>query len=370
MKGFDSQKGLSLYIHIPFCTRKCSYCAFYSLPSSKWVITPDEYVYFIIEEIRKLSLPHLDSLYIGGGNPGLVSTPDLIRLIDEASEKGRPEEITIEMNPEEVSYEKIEKLSGHVDRISIGVQSLNEKALRILGRNSTRKENIRALEILEKSGVNYNADIMTAIPSMTVADTINDIREVNSYKPSHISFYCLTYEEGTPLYSLLDERDEDYEYDSLQVGWKELRDLGYDHYEVSNFAKGGRYSRHNINYWHLNQYLGLGPGSESSLGYRDIYSAHVEENLSLYLKDPSLRYEHLKKDECSLEYIMVSLRTKWGIDKKELLERFSIDFDSTFSGSLKELDKNWYSNTMESFSLTEEGWMMLDSITLALFMAF
>ena len=369
MKFIDSEKPVSLYIHIPFCSRKCSYCAFYSLPKSRWPMEPDEYGEVVLKRIEELSDITFSSIYLGGGNPGLLSDEMIIRIIS-AVKKDENAEITVEMNPEEVSTKRIETLKPYITRISIGIQSLNQKTLSTLGRNSNREENLKALKILKESSINFNADLITAVPGESIEDVISDIRELSAFTPDHISFYCLSFEEGTPLYSMRGKRDEDFEYEALMRGWDELRRLGYEHYEISNFAREKRYSRHNINYWRLGQYIGIGPASESSLGYYKVASYHENEDVNAFIQSEKSSFEELSRTEGALEYLMVSLRTKWGLDKKELLERFEIDFDSTFTSVLKELDKDCYLNTENNFSLTEKGWMILDSIILSLSMAF
>ncbi len=372
MEGLCKEKSVSLYIHIPYCTKKCSYCAFYSLPRSSWHKSPDEYSLLIMEEIREVmkSVPSFKTLYFGGGNPGLLSDRAIKRIVDEASKNEMPDEITIELNPEEVRKARIASLKSHVNRFSVGIQSLNEKALRLLGRNSTREENIKALTVFAESGVNYSADLITALPGTGVEETLEDINNVAGFNPGHISFYCLTYEENTELYKMRDKRCEDDEVLFLTSGWNELRRLGYEHYEVSNFARGGCQSMHNLNYWALGQYIGLGPGSESSLGYEDVYSYRVKEDLEAYFEKKEAVCEHLSKEEAALEYLMVSLRGKKGLDKKEMLKRFSIDFDSVFSSALKKLDSALYINTEERFFLKEKAWLILDSIILTLACAY
>ncbi len=366
MEGLCKELPVSLYIHIPYCTRKCSYCAFYSLPKSKWVKSIHDYHSLIISEIRKLKeeIPFFDTLSIGGGNPGLMADEEITSIIEEASENKRPYEITIEMNPEEVTEKRISLLKDYVDRISIGIQSLNAKGLETLGRNSSLEENMRALEIISESGISFNGDLITAIPDLSVDDILRDIEKLAGFNPGHISFYCLSYEENTPLFLKAKDRDEDYEADCLEYGWKMLKELGYEHYEISNFAKGERYSRHNVNYWRMGQYIGLGPAAESSIGSSQFLSNHFDEDIGSYFADHTFHFEKLSRRESALEYVMTSLRTKWGIDKNELLRRFSISFDDTFS--LKELSTDDYVNTGSSFALTEQGFMILDYILLSL----
>ena len=202
MKGLDPSRPLSLYIHVPFCTRKCDYCAFYSIPLSTaepgWI---DRYVSVILAEIGALSKEWgkpFHTVFIGGGNPGVLGYGNLRRILEKAEENGMPEEVTAEINPENVTPE-LRELSDVLTRVSVGIQSMDDEVLRRLGRNASREDNIRALELLSSMPFRWNADIITAVPGESIGRTLKDIEEVASYNPGHISFYCLTFEEGTPL---------------------------------------------------------------------------------------------------------------------------------------------------------------------------
>ncbi len=365
----DLKHPFSLYVHVPFCTSKCSYCAFYSLPKNMWNMDVDAYAEIIVDEIRKLrsdGIDKFDTIYIGGGNPGVLKDSSIIKIITEAEKKEKSREVTVEMNPEELTKDRLSVLKPYVDRISIGIQSLNDKTLKILGRNSNLKENLKALDLLKNSEINFNADLITAVNATSLEENIKDIRDLAAFDPDHISFYCLSYEENTPLYSKREERREDDEYNALYYGWKELGSLGYEHYEISNFAKDGKYSRHNKNYWSLSQYIGLGPSAESSLGYSDLFSFRYDEKIQNYLSDRSFKFEKLSKEQAILEFIMVALRTNYGIDKNEFKLRFKVDFDSLFIDEINKLSPIYYKNNASSFYLTEEGFMILDQIVLRL----
>lgn len=370
----DQERPLSLYVHVPFCSRKCSYCAFYSVPSSECGEKDMERYHEIVMRqiigIRE-EFPHaFDTLYIGGGNPGMLGPERLASLLCEAEFPGMPKEVTVELNPEQVTKEMIRTIRPYVTRISIGIQSLDDDMLSSLGRNSTRKRNLEALSILRAEGIPYNADLIAAVPGFSASYSIRDIDELSTFDPCHISFYCLCYEEGTPMFARLAERDENLEIDCLRSGWNRLAELGYEHYEISNFAREGAYSLHNLAYWHLGQYIGLGPGAESSLGYAPTCSVRCNDDLRTFLSCPTLDFEPLDMTKTMLEYIMVSLRTKWGIDKVEFAQRFSIGFDETFSDSVSHLESNLYRDDPERFCLTEDGFMLLDSIIFSLYCAY
>ena len=369
MKGYISSLPVSLYIHIPFCVRKCDYCAFYSRPGKEEEI--EKYFSLLLwqlEEIKKEVKAPFHTVYIGGGNPGLLGWKRIGKILDSAFQYGRPKEVSIECNPENLD-EDVVSLSGLVDRISIGIQSLDDEVLKTLGRRLDRKTNLRALELLSRLPFRWNADIITAIPGESVETTLSDIREISSFGPGHISFYALTFEEGTPILSRLSPIGEEKEVEFLMEGWKLLEDLGYRHYEVSNFAKKGEECLHNKVYWNLGQYIGLGPSAESALGYREMVSMRNRESIEEYLSSPDFDCENLSIEETEEAYLLTSLRTSDGIDKREYLTRFGKDFDSQYFPRLSLIPEDSFINDKESFRVTEKGLLTLDSIILSLSLA-
>ena len=371
MKGLDCDRPLSLYIHVPFCARKCDYCAFYSLPLSsvdkKWI---DRYLSIILSEIdalnRDYGKPYL-SVFIGGGNPGILGYDRIRAILEKAEENGMPEEVTIETNPENIT-EEIYALSDVLTRVSVGIQSMKRHVLEHLGRNARREDNLRALSILSSSPFRWNADIITAVRGESVSDTLSDIDEIASYNPGHISFYCLTFEEGTPLIERESPLGEEEEAAFLRAGWDRLASLGYEHYEVSNFAKSGERCLHNEVYWHLGQYVGFGPGAESSIGYDRAISMRDSETLEAFLSSPELTCTPLSAEETEEEFLLTSLRTSDGIRKNEYRNRFSKDFDEVYSSIIRTLDPSLYLDNAHRFALTEEGFMTLDQIILSMAM--
>ncbi len=367
MEGLDRSHPLSLYIHVPFCTRKCDYCAFYSEPlASCPQDSISRYLDILLKEIHALNedwkKPYR-TIFIGGGNPGILGYGNIRRIVEAASEHGRPEEATAELNPENVT-EDIESLSGCLTRISVGIQSLDETTLRTLGRNASRLSSIRALSILSGSSFRWNADIITAVPGESIDDALRDIDGIASFSPGHISYYCLSFEEGTPLIGREKPVGEEMEREFLRAGWKRLRELGYEHYEVSNFAKEGERCMHSEVYWHLGQYAGFGPGAESSVGWREAVSMRENETLSGYLSSPMLTCTPLTAAETEEEFLLTALRTSDGISKEGYRERFGRDFDSVYGSRIRGIPKESYRNSSSSFSLTEEGFLILDWIIL------
>lgn len=372
----DLNRPVSLYIHIPFCSTKCGYCAFYSLPE-KAVCAEEKDRFFdtLIKQIDSL-VEYLKkpfyTVFIGGGNPAMLGLERLCTVLEHAMKYGRSEECTIEINPEHVSAE-LEVLLPYVTRISCGIQSFSDKALSVLGRNADEEINRRALSVLtslkEKHGIQFNGDLITCIPGHTLLGTLDDIETLASFKPDHISLYALTFEEGTRLVSEQVPLEDEDQVGILKACWDKLEVLGYEQYEVSNFARDGHYCLHNKVYWTLGQYIGLGPSAESSAGYADIVSSREAETLDAYLKDPSFHSIALSHSEAEEEYLIAALRTKAGIDKAEFRARFKDDFDSVFMPFIKKLDPSLYRNDDVSFAVTTEGFMVLDTIILELAMA-
>ena len=331
MEGLDKSRDLSLYIHVPFCARKCDYCAFYSIPVSGDDERIEKYMSFILAELDALSREWgraYKTIFIGGGNPGMLGYERLGRILREACRNGFAEECTIEINPENVSDDII-SLSPYLTRVSVGIQSMDSAVLKMLGRNADIASNEKALSILSASPFDFNADIMTAVPGFAPEATLRDIEKIASYSPDHISLYCLAFEEGTPLAARAVPIGDEGERNALLASWSFLADLGYRHYEVSNFARDGKECMHNKVYWDLGQYIGFGPGAESSIGYGMALSMREPESLDGYLSKPELTCYPLSAEETEEEVLLTSLRTVYGIDKKEYSIRFGKDFDTS-----------------------------------------
>lgn len=376
LDGLDRSRDISLYIHIPFCTTKCGYCAFYSLPEAgcrkedydSFYRTISRQLEALVEELKQ----PFHTIFIGGGNPAMLGFERLASLLKLACRYGLSQECTTEINPEHVSPE-LEELLPYLTRVSVGLQSFSTPALKTLGRNATREANLKAMEELcslrEKHGLRINGDLITCIPSHPLSASLEDVDILSAFKPDHISLYSLTFEEGTALTASSTPLGEDREADILTAMWKKLEEKGYEQYEISNFARGGAYCRHNLVYWRLGQYIGLGPSAESSVGYSELVSSREKDTLDEYLMDPSFDSVRLTKAEAEEELLLSSLRTRWGIDKKEFRMRFAEDFDEKFSPFIESLEPELYINTPDSFSLTQKGFLLSDRVILSLAMA-
>ncbi len=375
------QGDLSLYLHIPMCKSRCSYCGFYSEPKAVWKGRGEQYTERLVSEIEQLPMPGgpFHTLYIGGGDPANLGVKNLERVLTASEREGRPCEVTVEANPESFDEHFFPLFeAGLVTRLSMGIQTMDQQTLTLLGRSATAADNRRALTVAQKARERYqidlSIDLMVALPSQTVEGALADIETVLSLSDcEHLSLYCLTVEEGTALArqvagGVVSVADEDGQEAFLRSVWAHLKRLGFEHYEVSNFAKNGKYSRHNCVYWSLGDYLGLGSGASSTLG-----PVHIEQTEDLLGYVGGALYSGYEREETTIwqqveEYLMMGLRTKWGIDKRRFAERFGMDFDRTFSGAVASCEPNWYVDSAQSFALTEDGWMVLDEILVRLVM--
>ena len=318
------KKSPGIYIHVPFCEKKCDYCDFYSLPK-KGEADFDDYAENLLREIAlyedAMSIG-VSTVFFGGGTPSLIGTDRLVQII----KKLRPflnegAEITMEGNPESVLYLDVAALiDAGFNRFSMGVQSASDRLLKIMGRIHDRKTAEGAFHHLRKGGAkNINLDFISSVPSETMEDVAASLAMIEALNPEHVSLYSLIVEPETVFYrryaKSMEERDE---ADRIHVHAYEkgLADLGYKQYEISNFEKGGCKCAHNLNYWHLGEYIGLGPGASGHLNgrrYRNV------ENLSSYneaLREgraPIEEEEMLSPMDRDNEYTMLGLRLNEGI---------------------------------------------------------
>lgn len=310
---------LGVYVHIPFCLKKCNYCDFVSYEQ-----VDEGYVSHIAREIEEKGLVYgnkyyVDTIHFGGGTPSVLEVEDIGDTISEIG-KGFEicdPEITIEVNPGTV---EIEKLKGYrklgVNRLSIGIQSFDNDNLKLLGRIHTRDMGLRAYEAAREAGFdNINLDLMIGLPGQNMDDLIRDVESVIALDPEHVSCYSLQYEEGTPLHTSLikgeiqalsDELDRDMYHEVCD------RLKAYNHYEISNFAKNGYESMHNLKYWSMSDYLGIGVAAHSYIqGVRFANPKRLEE----YLK--GTKGEFFDVDTFS-EYMFTGLRKLQGLKLDEI----------------------------------------------------
>lgn len=334
-----------LYIHIPFCVRKCAYCDFLSAPGSEEAKA--SYTKALLREIEavKTEKREVSSIFVGGGTPSALSPSlmgDIFEKIHESFSVAQDAEITIEANPGTLSKEKLflYKNAG-INRLSLGLQSPEEAELKSLGRIHTYEEFLESFSLAREAGFqNINVDLMCALPDQTYEGWIRNLRTVAALHPEHISAYSLIIEEGTPFAKRkLNLPDEDTEYRMYEDTAGILAEYGYEQYEISNYAKKGFVCRHNIGYWTRKEYLGLGLGAASLWGNQRFSNT---SDFSAYLKEsgsPETIRENREilslEDEMS-EFMFLGLRMTEGVSKAEFLESFGTPIESVYG---KVLDK-------------------------------
>ena len=376
----------SLYVHIPFCSTCCSYCAFYSEPRAQWNEYQDAYVKRLLSEIEivEKQVPGFETIFIGGGNPGSLDVEQLVGLLSAAQVKKKSREVTIEMNPEtftEAFFPLFEQKL--VTRLSMGIQSMDDTILGQLQRNARRSDNLRAITLAKKAketyGIDLSFDLMVALPGQTTEMAVADYNELlNLVDVDHLSLYCLTVEEGTELKrqvssSEIEVMNDDQQMQLLRTLWDVLANKGFEHYEVSNFSKKGKQCLHNQHYWKLDTYIGLGSSASSLVTVGNDYS-HFSQDQSLAEYAMSAVFsgyeeEKLGKNEQLEEYLMMALRTHSGIDKAFIDTTWNIHFDTFFAKKVATLDASWYKDTKQFFTITENGYMVLDEIILRMALA-
>lgn len=321
-----------IYIHIPFCVKKCSYCAFLSGPAGPEV--RQEYVNHLIEEIRLRSreVPEADTIYFGGGTPSLLTPEQIGEILEEVRSAFRiteDAEVTLEANPGTLTAESLEgyRKTG-INRLSMGVQSMDDRRLRYLGRIHTAEEVRRDVKMAREAGFrNINLDLIFAIPGTDVSDAMEDLEAIAALEPEHISFYSLQLEEGTSFFrdfeaGKLREVPDETDREMYHRGIRALREKGYRHYEISNFARPGCESRHNSKYWNMSEYVGLGLGASSYTGHRRTVNETDLKAYSEMLDRGELAFmeihENSEADDIS-EAVFTGLRREEGIRYRDIL---------------------------------------------------
>ncbi len=365
---------LGLYLHVPFCSTSCDFCAFYQVQSDRKGIL--SYIDGVRRELELLPPGNrkLDTQFWGGGTPGLLPAGDMLALADGVRERfgstGR--EWTVEMAPSSVKADKLQALrDAGVTRISMGVQSLNERLLEALGRQHSRKQALKAYDLIRSFDFpSVNLDLIFAIPGQTEEEWREDIRAVAALGPDHLSTYCLTFEEDTALFIKLQQGkvklDPERETRYYRAIWEEAAAAGFEQYEISNYAKPGHASQHNINTWRMSEWIGLGPSGASQFGG----SRHANTpDLAKWLEGVQ-RGERGLADRVELtpgllmeDCLIFGLRMNEGVDISGLERRFGRSVGPEVAGSLELLANEGKGEWMGGrFRLTAEGRMVADAV--------
>lgn len=349
-------KKLGIYIHIPFCRQKCNYCDFYSIKwNDEW---ENKYIEAVLNEIKgyrnKLNGNYsVETIFFGGGTPTIAKPENLNKIMEglsEIIEVNGNSEISMEANPNTLTLEKLQEYKEiGINRLSIGIQSLNDEILKKIGRIHNSLEALEAIDRAKKTGFeNINADIMFNIPGQIVKDIEDTVSKIIERGVRHISFYSLKLEKGTPMYEMEKSSkiimpDEEYERAMYYTGRNIMEKNSLYQYEISNFACKGYECRHNLKYWNQEEYIGLGPSAHSFLN-NTRYSN--PSDLKLYcehgkaLSFEKIIQEELSNDDMMFEYIMLRLRLTEGLDVKDFNYKFSADFREMYRMQINYLIKN------------------------------
>ena len=357
---------LELYVHIPFCVRKCQYCDFLSDPSDEE--TKDRYIEALLKEIR--AAEHTEdyeivSVFIGGGTPSALKAEAIASIMRTLQEKFffcEDAEVTIEANPRPVDLEKLTIYRNvGINRLSLGLQSTDAEELKLLGRIHSYEEFLKSYEWAREAGFsNINIDLMFAIPGQTGEAWRQHLYQVAELNPEHISAYSLIIEEGTPFAEQnLDLPDEDTEYQMYEDTAEILERYGYRQYEISNYAKQGYMCRHNAGYWQRLEYLGFGLGASSLYGGMRFSNTHQMQE---YLKE-SRNPDQIRKDVTVLsrneqieEFMFLGLRMPEGISEKKFEENFNVRLMDIYGDILQKYEETGFMEHIETkWRLTRKG---------------
>ncbi len=370
-------QNLGVYVHIPFCLSRCAYCDFVSsvLKDDSNINTYVEHLLKEIDLLRENGTFDdrvIDTVYFGGGTPSLLKTRYFRSILERIrlNRRGQAQEVTIEANPATITFNQLLELKSlGINRISLGVQSLNDQTLKIINRRHNAREALDAIAMAEKTGLSISVDLMIGLPYQTNEDIKMFIDEVLKFDVKHISVYMLTLEDGTKLKSDFDKGlvsipDDDTKILMFDYAAKLLKEKGFVRYEVSNFAIPGFEAKHNFKYWTRDDYIGIGLNAHSLISNKRFYD---KETFDEYYKDldnnhlPHVLEADLDENEIKEEYIMLGFRTNQGIFFEDYLQKFGQDFLSEFQNSI-DLHKDQLIITDKNIYIKEQYLNVLNQI--------
>lgn len=371
---------IGLYLHIPFCVKKCRYCDFLSFPCSDEKVLM-EYADAISMDIaaRAKEWPYrvVDSIFIGGGTPSLLPPAGVQKILNAVYTEFNINdsiETTIEVNPATLTEEKLKiYITEGINRISIGIQSFDNVILKLLGRAHDKNDAFNAIRMVKKAGFdNINLDLMFAIPGQTLKQWKDTVRQCIFLEPQHVSLYSLQIEEGTIFNDLVEEgmlapTSEEIDREMYREALYMLKKAGYNHYEISNTALPGYESRHNLKYWSYDEYLGIGPGASSFIDERR-YSNFTK--MTDYLKaikrgeapvDRENSEPYTLREEMGV-YVFTGLRKTGGFSITDFEKKFGVDFFDVYDPAVIERYKGYLEIVGMNLTLTEKGMDVSNSI--------
>ena len=372
--NLSTLRDMGLYVHIPFCKQKCMYCDFPAYQNLQDYY--ETYVYALVQEIDLWVSEHpestskaIDTIYFGGGTPTELSIQQLQMILDKIKNTFTITDdchMTIESNPGEVNLHYLTKLVKlGFNRISFGVQTFDDKLLTMLHRSHNGEQAKQAVYDAKEAGfTDINIDLIYGLPRQTLEDIQYNLDIVKDLPINHISTYGLQVEVGTYLYHLVQknlisipsETIDESMYDTMMEG---LKDLGFERYEISNFAKANSYSRHNLKYWHYIDYLGFGAGAHS---FYDGVRRSNNRNVMPYIQSvdryimPTIDTETITLERAQEDFCFLALRTKWGLDEQKFEDKFGVSIHDLFATTLEDLvSKGLLEYQNASYHLTAEG---------------
>ena len=375
---------LGIYVHVPFCRSKCQYCDFYSLATKEDKII-DGYLDAVCDHIKEAGelAPNykVDTIYFGGGTPsffGADGIATILTCIRRNFDVDMNAEITFEANPDSISDPLLKRLRAEgFNRVSLGIQSDDDDMLKRLGRPHTYAQAVQAFHRCRKAGFkNVSVDLMYGLPGQTIRGWKQTLNNVLQLMPDHVSCYGLKVEEGTPLYAVKDIvnlPDDDLQADMYLAAVDMLRERGYRQYEISNFARKGLYSRHNMKYWTGGEYLGFGPSASSDFAGKRFT---LKRDLAAYIEgirdggDIMEEMEEIPVRERAGEYLMLRLRTNQGIDRQEYEKLFLLPF-APLEDVLEKQRRLFHATQTEDgrWVLTPKGYLVSNDIITDLLLA-
>lgn len=366
-----------IYVHIPFCKKRCIYCDFYStVDNSLYESYIDALHVELLSRVDELGDEKVTTIYIGGGTPSqlpIVQLGRLVNYIKSAVDINTVEEFTIEINPDDVTFEYLQACKDlGVNRVSMGVQSFVDAELAAVGRRHNASQAKLAVDVIREVGFsNISIDLIYGLPLQSVDSWRYSVAEALKLKVPHISCYNLSYEEGTVLYKKrecgeIEECDEDDCVNMYEILVAELKKAGYEHYEISNFAIHGYHSRHNSNYWNFTPYLGLGASAHSFDGRQRRYNPSSIHEYIKRVNEVGFAFEVDTESDCERynEYVMINLRTMWGLNLDKVRELFGEELHNhLINCTRKFLISGELEETNGSVRLSKKGVMLADYIT-------
>ena len=367
---------LGIYIHIPFCASKCSYCDFYSLSGCDYLMPEyqDALMDHIEESSQAIKNYEVDSIYFGGGTPSFYGADRIAEIFNLLKLNGNvriDSEVTVECNPDSISANALKLLREEgVNRLSIGFQATDNDLLKLIGRRHNFQQAKRSFQEARKAGFdNISIDLMYGLPSQTKNDWAATLSEIVTLHPEHISCYALKLEPGTRMYEEYHDSpilpDDDEQADMYSYTVEMLERYGYRQYEISNFAAPGYESRHNLKYWNLDDYMSFGPGAHSCIGnLRYSYVKDLKQYIYGIGKNISIidEYERIDTLERANEYVMLAMRTSRGMSEHDYRTRCQYDWKCVEEVLLAFEEKGWAEQTGDRWHFTTPGFLISNTL--------